>query len=63
MVVTSRPATRDTGVVQERAALSIDQNCARAALAQSATKLRAVQIEIVAQDVKYRLIRRPTNRR
>jgi hypothetical protein len=39
--------------------LSIDQNGARTALAQSATKLRAVQIEIVAQDVKYRLIRVP----
>jgi hypothetical protein len=38
---------------------AVDQHGARAALAESATKLWAMQIKIVSQDVEYWLIRVP----
>jgi len=43
-----------TGVRQEKNSLSIDDHCARPAMPEAATEFRAVELEVVAQDVEKR---------
>ncbi len=56
MVRTCRPGSRAIGVRQENTACAVHHHRARAALAEAAAELGAVQPELVAQDIQQRRV-------
>ena len=63
IVVTSAPSTVETGVWHERTARAVEVHGARAALADAAAELRALEVEHVAQHPEQRHVRRDVHRR